>query len=169
MNEWKYLVYASQHTPIWLFFKKEKSERFKEHYWFVQIQERTLLQQSPSKPLSAAPTLDVQDSYHIKYMWHSLTHFSRKLWIWSFGCSLLTPGKASHKYFLFSFKPSNAWFSSSILNHCIYFQLERQNISCWNQGKWMLNGVWWDLGRVCSIFLLILTLLKKYFQFWAYF
>lgn len=108
------------------------------------------------------------DSCHIKYMWHSLTHFSRKLWIWSFGCSLLTPGKASHKYFLFSFKPSNAWFSPSVLNHCIYFQLERRNISCWNQEKWMLNGVWWDLGRVCSIFLLILTLLKKYFQFRAY-
>lgn len=92
------------------------------------------------------PGQDVQelDSHHIKHMWHSLAHSSKKLWSWSFGCSWLTSGKASDEYSPCSFKPSNAWFPLLILKQCIYFQLVRQNIfvgtkksECWMKIKWV--------------------------------
>lgn len=105
-------------------FKKGNNERWEEYYRSDPCKpERAILLQTPfiCSDLGRPGT----DSHHIKYMWHSLTHFSRKLWIWSFGCSYLTPGKASHKYFPCSFKPSNAWFSPLILKQCIHFQLGR--------------------------------------------
>lgn len=61
MNEWKYLLYVNQHKPIWLSLKKENSECFKEHSWFVQTHRKLKLKHSPSKLLSAAQTLNVQE------------------------------------------------------------------------------------------------------------
>lgn len=127
----KYLLCASQQKPLWLFLKKQTVSAWKGYYWSdLSKPKRTLCKQSSSKTPFICSDLGCPgtDSHHIKYMWHSLTHFSRKLWIWSFGCSYLTPGKASHKYFPCSFKPSNAWFSPLILKQCIYFQLGRLNI-----------------------------------------
>lgn len=108
--------------------------------------------------------------YWYNSMGHSLTHLSRKLWTWSFGCSQLTPGKASHTYFIFYFKQVTHDFPLDFKPVHLLAVREAERI-CGNQAKAMPNAVWSDLVRVwemLSLSLLILTPAKQESQFQAY-